>query len=201
MMTARSSGGAGERRCIVARTAEARTALVRFVAHGAEVIPDLAERLPGRGAWVGAERSRIDEAVRRNLFSRAFQRTVAAPEDLAGRVEGLVARRIIDTVGLARRAGQAVHGRDRCLEAMDANPVGLLVIAEDAGSGTWRVQREADTRNIPTGVGPDKHALGSPFGVDRAAYVAIWAGMLCQRLDRDLQRFAGLRPATHGNQA
>jgi len=201
MTTARTTEDAGARRCIVARTVEVRAGLVRFVAHGADVVPDLAERLPGRGAWVGARRSRIDEAVRRNLFSRAFQRRVDVPPDLAGQVEELVARRVIDLVGLARRAGHAVYGRDRCLEAINAGDVGLLIVADDAGTESRRMLRAADACSVGTGTGPSKAKLGTPFGVDSAAYVAVWAGSLCDRIERDLQRLAGLRPAEHGNQA
>ena len=201
MTAGRATDAAGARRCIVARTVEARAGLVRFVAHGAEVVPDLAERLPGRGAWVGAERSRIDEAVRRNLFARAFQRRVDVTPDLAGRVEALVAKRVVELVGLARRAGRAVHGRDRCLETLDAGVAGLLILADDAGSETRRLERAAAARGVATGTGPGKTALGIPFGVDSAAYVAVWAGSLCDRIGRDLQRLAGLRPAVHGNQA
>jgi hypothetical protein len=201
MTAVRATDSAGERRCIVARTVEARTGLVRFVAHGTVVVPDLAERLPGRGAWVGAERVRIDEAVRRNLFSRAFQRRVDASPDLAGQVEELVAKRVVELVGLARRAGRAVHGRDRCLETLREGVAGLLIVADDAGSETRRMQRAAAASGVTTGTGPCKAALGTPFGADSAAYVAIWAGSLCDRIARDLQRLAGLRPAVHGDQA
>ena len=201
MTAVRVTDDAGTRRCIVARTVEARAGLVRFVAHGTEVVPDLADRLPGRGAWVGAQRGRIDEAVRRNLFSRAFRRQVVPAPDLAGHVEELVAKRVVELVGLARRSGHAVHGRDRCLKALQAGVAGLLIVADDAGSETRRMQRAAGASGVTTGTGPCKTALGIPFGVDSAAYVAIWAGSLCDRIERDLQRLAGLRPAVHGNQA
>ena len=61
--------------------------------------------------------------------------------------------------------------------------------------------RAADACSVGTGTGPSKAKLGTPFGVDSAAYVAVRAGSLCDRIERDLQRLAGLRPAEHGNQA
>ncbi len=200
MMPARAGRDPVRRRCIVARTAEDRQGLVRFVANGAEVVPDLAERLPGRGAWVGARRARIDEAVRCNLFAAAFRRRIDAPGNLAGQVEELVARRIVDAVGLARRAGRAVHGRDRCLEALHTGSAMLLVVAEDAGSQAARMRQAAHAQGAAVGIGPRKAMLGAPFG-GAAAYLAIGAGPLCGRIERDLQRLAGLRPVRHGNQA
>ncbi len=201
MKTARTSRDPGRRRCVVTHAVEDRSALVRFVAHGTTVIPDLAERLPGRGAWIGARRTRIEEAVRRNLFARAFRCRVEPPADLAAQVEELVVRRVVDAVGLARRAGAAVHGRDRALEAVHTGQAGLLVVADDAGSQAPRMLQAAAAHGIATGTGPGKTALGAPFGVASAAYLAIGAGPLCDRIVRDLQRLAGLRPATHGNQA
>ncbi len=200
-MTGPVGGTDGERRCIVTRKPEDRAALVRFVANGTELVPDLSERLPGRGAWVGADRGRIDEAVRRNLFSHVFQRKIAAPADLAAHVERQVAARIVSLLGLARRAGHAVHGHERCKEALDSGSVGLLIVAEDAGTGALRLTREASDRGVAAGQGPDKVALGKPFGVGQAAYIALAPGSLCDRIKRDLHRLAGLRPVLHGTQA
>ena len=48
-----------ERRCIVTGETQPRAGLIRFVAGpDAIVVPDLAEKLPGRGFWVVAALSR-----------------------------------------------------------------------------------------------------------------------------------------------
>ncbi|HRD77757.1 MAG TPA: DUF448 domain-containing protein, partial [Hyphomicrobiaceae bacterium] len=54
-----------------------REALVRFVAApDGQIVPDLAERLPGRGVWVGCSRSVLAEAVRSKAFARGLKRQV-----------------------------------------------------------------------------------------------------------------------------
>jgi len=46
-----------ERRCIVTGEVQPKAGLIRFVAGpDGEVVPDLAEKLPGRGFWVVADR-------------------------------------------------------------------------------------------------------------------------------------------------
>lgn len=189
---------AGERTCIVAREAEGRADLVRFVVAEGRVVPDVAERLPGRGAWVGARRERIEEAVRRGLFARAFRRRCEAPGDLADQVLRLVERRVIEAIGLARRAGAARYGKDRCLQAIRGGDAGVLVVARDAGTESDRMKAAAAEHGVPSGSGPDRGALGDVFGVAQASFVALGPGALAERVQREITRLAGLRGAGEG---
>ena len=51
--------------------------MIRFVlSPDSQVTPDLAARLPGRGAWVTASREAIELAVKKGAFSRAFKAQV-----------------------------------------------------------------------------------------------------------------------------
>ena len=60
-----------ERRCLVTGEVQPKAGLIRFVL-GPEgmVAPDLAEKLPGRGFWLTADRAIIERAVAKGLFSR-----------------------------------------------------------------------------------------------------------------------------------
>ena len=50
--------------------------LIRFVVGpDGSVVPDVEAKLPGRGLWVLADRSALDRAVRKGLFSRAARMT------------------------------------------------------------------------------------------------------------------------------
>jgi len=83
-----------ERRCIVTRESGPKAGLIRFVAGpGDEVVPDLAERLPGRGMWVSADAAALGQAAAKGHFARAARRQLRAPADLAARVEALMAAR------------------------------------------------------------------------------------------------------------
>ena len=60
-----------ERRCIVTGETQPKAGLIRFVAGpDGQVVPDLAEKLPGRGFWVVADRQALDRAAAKGLFSR-----------------------------------------------------------------------------------------------------------------------------------
>ncbi len=55
-----------------------KAALRRFTAPGGALVPDPAQRLPGRGAYV-CDDACLEVALRRRAFHRAFRRPVAAP--------------------------------------------------------------------------------------------------------------------------
>ena len=100
--------------------------LVRFVAgpDGA-VVPDLARKLPGRGLWVAADQAFGGTAARKGGFSRAAKSRLSAPADLADQVERLLLRRVLDGLGLARRAGELTSGFEKAVRGDRVGQGGL----------------------------------------------------------------------------
>ncbi|MET0157719.1 MAG: DUF448 domain-containing protein, partial [Methyloceanibacter sp.] len=57
------------RTCALTRVRRLRDALIRFVlAPDGTVVPDLKERLPGRGLWLTASGDVVADAVKRKVF-------------------------------------------------------------------------------------------------------------------------------------
>jgi uncharacterized protein len=172
-----------------------RGSLLRFVVgpDGA-IVPDVAARLPGRGLWLTAQRDIVDRAVAKRLFARAARRPVEAPAELADRIEGLLARRCCDALGLARRAGLAVAGFDRVSEAVHRGKAALLLAALDGAEGGRR-KLVALGGGLPSASVLTAAELGAAFGRDRIVHAGVGPGPLCERLRVDLGRLAGLRAA------
>ncbi len=194
----RGSAAAPVRRCIVTGEHAPRGRLLRFVVSPEGVLtPDVAARLPGRGAWISPDAAILGQAIKRKLFARAFHGPVTAPDDLGARVEALLARRLIDGLGLARRAGKAVCGAEK-VEAQigqwaRAGRGGLLVLARDAGADARR-----RWGSPPAGVtrieALDGDEIGQAFGRSRAAQAVVDRGALMDRLVDDAYRLSGFRP-------
>lgn len=159
-------------------------------------MPDIEARLPGRGLWLTARRDIVERAVAKRVFARAARRPVVAAPELADRVESLLARRCLDALGLARRAGLAVAGFDRVSDWVRRGRARLLLAARDGAAGGSRrlaPGRQAPGRNVPV-IGILAAAeLGAAFGRERIVHVAVAGGPLCDRLRLDLARLAGLR--------
>jgi predicted RNA-binding protein YlxR (DUF448 family) len=182
------------RRCLVTRERLSKEAMIRFVL-GPErnIVPDLSERLPGRGMWLSAKADVIEQAIRRGAFAKAARGEVFAPPDLRATVEDGLRGRIRDLVGFARRAGQAVSGWQAAREWLQTDRTGLLVQAAD-GSPAEKA-RLIGHRQVPV-VDPLAGAeLGALFGRDRAVHVAIAPGRLAGRIAAEAARLAGVIPA------
>lgn len=132
-----------ERTCIVTRRTGEPEDLLRFVVGpDMTVVPDLKRKLPGRGCWVTADRIHVDEAARRNLFSRAFKAKVAPPADLGGMVDDLLARSALGSLGLARKAGQVVMGAAQVESAVRSGKAQLVLHArEGAADGIRKIDQ------------------------------------------------------------
>ncbi len=202
------------RRCIATGTVQPRDGMIRFViAPDGEVVPDLEERLPGRGLWLIADRAALDKALAKTLFSKAARRAVRAPADLAERLERLLRRRCLDQIGLARRAGQVLAGYEKVREALKGGrvgragpPPGLLLEAAD-GSPDQRGKLTALAPALPIIDLFESADLAAALGRDHAVHAVMAAGRLADGLTRDAARLKGIKgsvagtvPAGHGKQ-
>jgi uncharacterized protein len=181
------------RRCIVTREALARDRGLRFVLDPeGRVRPDIDARLPGRGMWLSADRNVLNKALAKNLFARAARATARVDPDLPGEVERLLVRRALDTLGLARRAGQVAMGFEQVREALRKAAVAVLLSASDgAADGREKLRRLAP--GLPLITGFSRVELGSALGRDSLVHVAVAPGPLARRLLRDAERLAGFR--------
>jgi ribosomal protein L7Ae-like RNA K-turn-binding protein len=157
-------------------------------------VPDIDARLPGRGLWLLARRDIVERAIAKRQFARAARRPVDVPQGLADRLEGLLVRRCCDALGLARRAGLAIAGFERVSEAMRRGDVALLLLALDGAEGGRR-RLTGLAHRVASAAVLEATELGGAFGRDRAVFVAVGPGPLCSRLQLDLGRLAGFRPA------
>jgi uncharacterized protein len=182
-----------QRRCIVTGEVRDRGALLRLVvAPDGAIVPDIAARLPGRGLWLTPRRDIVDQAVAKRIFARVARRPVAAPPELADRIENLLARRCCDALGLARRAGLAVAGFERVGDAAGRGRAGLLLFALDGAEGGRR-KLTGFGRDLPLAQVLTAAELGGAFGRERIVHAAVAGGPLCRRLLADLMRLVGLR--------
>ena len=167
--------------------------MLRFVVGpGHVLVPDLAGRLPGRGFWLSARGDVLETARRRGAFSRAARARVDVPDDLAAMVTDGLLRRIGETLGLARRAGQAVCGFTRCREWLQLHRVGLVVQASD-GSPEERARLLGSWADGPVITPLAGAALGAIFGREHVVHVAVARGRLAMALAAEAERLAGVR--------
>jgi uncharacterized protein len=193
--------GEPERRCIVTRESRPKAGLIRFViGPEGEILPDVTERLGGRGIWISADREALDKAVAKGLFARAGRQSVKVTPDLPDRVEALLAARVVELIGLGRKAGQALAGREKTREALVAGKAALLIQAAEGSAREKAELRppEGENTHVTCLSGQE---LGLAFGRDSVIHAAMLAGGLSDRVKREARRLGGLRSRTNRHTA
>jgi predicted RNA-binding protein YlxR (DUF448 family) len=197
-----------ERLCIVTRAVRPVSQLIRFVVGPqGEAIPDLKCKLPGRGVWVTATQTAVEEAVKRKAFARGFKRDVRTPGDLAARTEALLQRAAIEALAIAGKAGLAATGFAKTAAALEhGDAIALLQAVEAAPDGVRKLNALLRQRahaiaviDFLTSAQLDL-ALGRP-NVVHAALLAGSASDTFLSRARRLERFRTGGAGDHGNRA
>jgi len=127
------------RACALTRVRRPKDELIRFVlGPDGTIVPDLKEKLPGRGVWLTAAHDTVAEAAKRNVFARALKAEAKAPEGLAAQVDGLLAEAALSALSLANKAGEAVFGHAKVEEAITKGRVLALIHAKEAADDGCR---------------------------------------------------------------
>jgi predicted RNA-binding protein YlxR (DUF448 family) len=181
------------RSCAVTRAVREEAELIRFVAGpDREVVVDLAARLPGRGVWVTCRRESVEEAVRKDIFSRALKAKVRAAPDLAAQVGILLRRRALEALSIANKAGAVVTGFFRLEKGLvRGEVVALLHAREAAGDGRDKLDRKlrAIQSNAPAPVGLfSAEELGLALGRSNVVHAGLKGGGASRKLIGEARR-------------
>lgn len=184
---------APERRCIATGETGPKAGLIRFVVGPDDtVVPDIAERLPGRGIWVSASAEAVEKAARKGLFARAARRAVKVDPDLARLVEERLLARLIELLSLARKAGEAVAGLEKVKTVLVSGEAVCLFQASD-GSAREKAQLRAPEGEDTYFADLTAAELGLAFGRDRVIHAALISGGLGRLVRYESARLAGMR--------
>ena len=189
---------ARERLCVATRTVRPVADLIRFVVGpDGSAVPDLKQKLPGRGVWVTATQDALHDAIKRKVLARGFKRDVRLPADLVGQTERLLERAVLDALAIAGKAGLVAAGFTRVEIALQREDVVALLHAAEASpdgirklEGTLR-QRQADGAIVAVRALTSAQldlALGRPNVIHAALLAGPPSDTFLARLQR-LERF------------
>ncbi|MBE0413093.1 RNA-binding protein [Yoonia sp.] len=189
-----------ERKCIVTGEVQPKAGLIRFVVGpDHQVVPDVLVKLPGRGMYVTADRAALD-AARKGQFSRSAKQPLTVPDGLADEVERQLARRVVDLIALARKAGLAVCGFEKVKGWLAGGArVRVLVQASDGSErGKTKLWTPEGARYFGCLTAAE---LGLAFGRQSVIHGALAAGGLSDRVVEEATKLRGLREGNGGELA
>ena len=135
--------GDSERTCIVTGEKGPPEAMMRFcLSPSGEVAPDLRRRLPGRGVWTKLSFAVVEEAARKQAFSRGFKTKAAASPDLARELDLMIERDALQFLSIVNKAGLVATGAAKVEAAIRGGDiVGLIHARDGSPDGTAKLER------------------------------------------------------------
>jgi len=187
-----------ERRDLVSGEVMPENRVIRFAfAPDGSVVPDVAAKLPGRGAWVAATAAAIATAVEKKLFGRAAKANVTADSDLPARTEAALVARMLGDLGIARRSGTLVLGFDNVLRQLEGPkpPKALIEAMDGSRDGKRKLYAAAHRLELECAVieSLTSAELGLALGRENVIHAAVQPGGLANRLTLDAERLSGFR--------
>ncbi|MFD1950632.1 DUF448 domain-containing protein [Sphingomonas arantia] len=191
-----------ERRCILSGVRASREKLIRLaLGPDGSIAPDVRARAPGRGAWIGVDRTTLETALAKGKLKGALYRAfktqaLTIPDDLPARIAAALERDALDRLGLEARSGTLLTGSDKIAESARKGVAKLLLHAADAGTDgnrkldqalrVGRGEEGSDLRGlvIPAGRAILSMALGRENVVHIALITPAAAARVTQALDR-----------------
>lgn len=155
------------------------------------VVPDVAENLPGRGAWVGAERHLIAKAASSGAFKRAFKADARIDGELVDAVEARLKVRALSALGLLRRAGDVATGFDQVggvLKDKKTRTAMLLTASDAAEDGASKLARLA--KGLPVFRLFTAGETSAALGRDGVRHAAVKQRQETAKLANEIVRFA-----------
>ena len=188
------------RSCIVTRQSGDKNDLIRFVL-GPEncVIPDIREKLPGRGVWVTNSKQMVQEAQKRKLFASGFKQKVQTTGTIGDDVENLLLDNIQNSLSMARKAGLVITGFSKVDSLARKGGIQILFHAKDGKlDGLNKIKSALIACHLAGGY---ENGLPNPFtalssarldtalGMSNLVHVALSKGGMSKNLKKQIARF------------
>lgn len=186
-----------ERTCVATGETLPQSRMLKFArSPDGMAVPDVLERLPGRGVWVRSDREALRVAVKKNAFSRGFRQPTLPMPELEARMEGLLLRHLQDMLGLARKSGQVVAGADQVAEEIRRRAPGWLIEASDgAPDGRGKLMRLAEGLwgEVRVAGALSSAELGMALGREHVVHALLRRGRFAKLWARAYTRLCGFR--------
>jgi hypothetical protein len=197
------------RQCALDREVHPVSALLRFVAGpDGMVVPDIRNRLPGRGVWITNSANHLREAIKKKVFSRGLKEKTTLPPDLVEMVARLLRQDALQMLSFANKSGAVTTGFAK-IEGMRP-PVLALVQARDGSeaelarlAGLMKTRGRGNAAPEPIRLFAS-HELALSLGREHVIHAALntldAAAVFVERARRlaDFERSGPVQPVTVG---
>ena len=193
-MVPKGNSEAPQRSCLGCRTSKDKSLLLRFVlTPEMEILPDLENRLPGRGAYTCVNQRCLAAAIDQRQFKRSFKHdvTVMPTEQFVEFVRKQLHGRIIGLIGLANKAGLITGGGSMVMDVLKSKKKpGLVIVATDVSEAIGsKIIHAAAGHHVPDRTAVTKDDIGAILGKAPRSAIAVASGGFVAQLMKAIDRY------------
>lgn len=193
-MTRKGNAEAPQRSCLGCRVSKDKNLLLRFVqTPEMEVLPDLDNRLPGRGAYTCVDKRCLAAAIDLRQFKRSFKHDVSVmpAAQFIEHVRQQLYGRIIGMIGLANKAGLITGGGSMVIDALKGKKKpGLVIVATDVSEAIGsKITQTAAARHVSHRTAVTKADFGAILGKAPRSAIAVASGGFVSQLVKAIDRY------------
>lgn len=172
--------------------------MIRFVVDpNGSIVADLTQKLPGVFLWVKADNAVLKKAIWRNTFAAKTRQTIKIPENLMESIESGLTRHAMQTLSLAKRAGELRFGFSKVDEVLRSHTAAVYVVASDAKeNGREKLERLAIHDNLPVIDEWSSAQLSAAIGEENVIHMALADGGLTHKLLEILTKLKAVKSET-----
>jgi len=182
-----------QRSCLACRESKDKRSLLRFVlAPDRTVVPDLQQKLPGRGVYTCMKASCLNLAAKKRQFGRGFKEEVlgAEAELLTRQVTEKLEERIAGYLCLANKGGKIVSGADQVTEKIKKGGAGLLFLATDISPDIGEKFRGlAQLKGVACMSLFTKERLGELIGKELRSVLAVMDSGFTASITQEMEKY------------
>lgn len=170
--------------CAVTEEILPQSQMIKFVvAPDGYIVADMNNKLPGVFLWVKAERAVLKKAIWRNSFAAKTRQAVKIHDNLLETIENSLFQQAMQTLSLAKRAGELRFGFTKADEALRSHTAAVYVVAKDAKeNGREKLERLAQHDNAPVLDLWTSAELSKAIGEANINHIVLAHGGLTQKL-------------------
>ena len=183
-----------EQRCVVTGIVGERASMLRLaLAPSNTMFADISYSGLGSGVFVSAAPEAVKKAAQLAVAGKLFDGVevslgdVSSAEEFAAAVADRITERLLNTLGLVRKAGDVVAGHTKVMKAFDGGELGIVINATDAAqNGCEKIFSRARRLQVGCARAFASETLGAAIGRGATMHVAVRAGASAARIWREL---------------
>jgi len=174
------------------------TQMIRFViAPDGSVVADLTQKLPGVFLWVKADGTALKKAIWRNSFAAKTRQNVKIPENLLESITSGLQKLAMQTLSMAKRAGELRFGFTKADEALRSHTAAVYVVASDGKeNGREKLERIAVVENAFVIDEWSSAELSAAIGEENVIHMVLAHGGLTLKLLEILTKLKAVKSET-----